>query len=74
MHAFTITPLWGMAGNDLWYAVPLIVAISLVYAATRHERNDQILVAAGRIGSWICSFMFAIFIVLALMSWYVSAG
>ena len=35
-------------GNDLWYALPLVIVISLVYAATRHESNDQILVAAGR--------------------------
>ncbi len=60
-------------GNDLWYAVPLVIVISLVYAATRHERNDNILVAAGRIGTWICGFMFAIFVVLALMSWHVSS-
>lgn len=60
-------------GNDLWYALPLIVVISLVYAATRHEQNDNILVAAGRIGTWIVGFMFAIFVVLALMSWHVSS-
>ena len=24
---------------DLWYAVPAIIAISLVYAATRHEAD-----------------------------------
>jgi hypothetical protein len=64
-------PLFAIVGNDLWYAVPLIVAISLVYAGTRHEKNEHILVAAARFGTWICGFMFAIFIILALMSWYV---
>jgi hypothetical protein len=64
-------PLLAIAGNDLWYAVPLVIVISLVYAATRHEKNEHILVASARFGTWICGFMFAIFIVLALMSWYV---
>jgi len=65
-------PLFAV-GNDLWYAIPLVIVVSLVYAATRHEKNDQILVSAGRIGTWICGFMFAIFVVLALMSWHVSS-
>ena len=59
-------------GNDLWYALPLMVVISLVYAAARDEQN-QIWSRPGRIGTWICGFMFAIFVVLALMSWYVFA-
>jgi len=67
---FNLPPLLA-TGNDLWYAVPLVIAISLVYAATRHEKNEQILVAAARIGTWICGFMFAIFVVLALISWQV---
>ena len=63
-------PLLAISGNDLWYAVPLVIAISLVYAATRHEKNEHILVASARFGTWICGFMFAIFVVLALMSWH----
>ncbi len=61
-------PLLG-AGSDLWFCLPLIVAISLVYSGTRHERTDQILVGAVRTGTWILGFMLAIFAVLALMSW-----
>ena len=61
--------LLAVGTNDLWYAVPLVIVISLVYAATRHERSDMILASAARIGTWICGFMFAIFVVLALMSW-----
>lgn len=65
-------PLFGLIGNDLWYALPLVIVISLVYGGTRHERNDHILIAATRFATWIAVFMLAIFVILALMSWYVS--
>ncbi len=55
--------------NYLWYAVPLIIAVSLVYAATRHEEIVPILMHAGRLALWITGFMAAIFIVLFLISW-----
>lgn len=55
-------------GNDLWYALPLIVAVSLVYAATRHEAMEAILSGAMRIGAWITGFMAFFFVVLYLMS------
>lgn len=58
--------LWN---NDLWYAVPAIIAVSLVYAATRHEQMRPILIHAGRMGAWIVGFMFVIFAVLELISW-----
>ena len=54
--------------NDLWYAVPLIVAVSLVYAATRHEAMEAILSGAMRIGAWITGFMAFFFVVLYFMS------
>jgi len=56
-------------GTDLWFDLPLIVVISLVYSGTRHERNDEILAGALRTGTWILGFMLAIFVVLGLMSW-----
>jgi hypothetical protein len=55
--------------NDLWYALPLIVSVSLVYAATRHEQMGPILGHAVRIGVWIAGFMGAILGVLLLVSW-----
>jgi hypothetical protein len=65
-----ISPLLAvMAILDLWYAVPLIVAVSLVYAATRHEASGPILVHAARVGLWITGFMVGIFIVLLMISW-----
>jgi hypothetical protein len=50
--------------NDLWYALPLIIAVSLVYAATRHEEMGPLLNHALRIGAWIASFMGIIFAIL----------
>ena len=55
--------------NDMWYALPLIVAVSLVYSATRHEQMRPILLHALRVGLWIVGFMAAIFVVLWLLSW-----
>ena len=55
-------------GGDLWYALPLIVAVSLVYAATRHEPMREIVRHAARVGSWIVGFMAVIFVVLAIIS------
>lgn len=60
--------------NDLWYALPLIVSVSLVYAATRHEATDEILRHAARIGAWIVGFMLIVFLVLWVISNMVSAA
>jgi hypothetical protein len=57
------------ASSQLWYAVPLIVAISLVYGATRHELMVPILQHAWRTAKWITGFMLVIAIVLTLVSW-----
>ena len=54
--------------NQMWYALPLIVAVSLVYSATRHERMRDITMGALRTGSWIAGFMLALFLVLFWMS------
>ena len=56
--------------NDLWFALPLVIAVSLVYAATRHEAMEPILRHAVRIGTWIVGFMVAVFVVLQLGIWY----
>lgn len=55
--------------NDMWYALPLIVAVSLVYAATRHEDMGPIALHAARIAAWIVGFMIVIFAVLYVVSW-----
>ena len=55
--------------NRMWYAVPLIVAVSFVYAATRHERAWPILEHAIRFGTWIICFMSVVFAILYGVSW-----
>ena len=54
--------------NRLWYSLPLVVVISLVYAATRHELMMPILEHALRFGLWILGFMAIVFLLLALFS------
>ncbi len=55
--------------NRLLYAIPLVVAVSLVYGATRHELMRPILQHALRAATWIVGFMAIIFFVLLLISW-----
>ncbi len=54
----------------LWY-LPLVVAISLVIAATRHERRDLILRYAWQTGVWITGFMVGIGVLLGLASLWI---
>lgn len=49
---------------DVWYALPAIIAVSFVYAATRHERIRPILIHASRVFLWIVGFMACGFVVL----------
>lgn len=64
------TLLFAAAGAmRLWYAAPLIVSVSLVCAATRHEDMRAILVHAGRFALWIIVFMAIVLCVIQLLSW-----
>jgi len=56
----------GWLHNNLWYALPLIIAVSLVYSATRHEKVRPLLRHALRVGLWIAGFMLVLFLLLAL--------
>ncbi len=56
-----------LAVVSLWYAVPLIVSVSLVCAATRHEELPPILNHAARFGAWIVVFMLVVMAILWLM-------
>jgi hypothetical protein len=53
--------------NDLWYALPLIVSISFVYAGTRHESLELIWQHAIRVALWITIFMGAVMLLLAAL-------
>lgn len=55
--------------SQLWYSVPLIIAISLVYGATRHEEMDAILRHAWHTGVWIIGFVVVIMAILWTVSW-----
>ena len=50
-----------MNGFLLAHSLPLIVAVSLVYSATRHEQAGPILVNAARIALWIVGVMAVLF-------------
>jgi hypothetical protein len=67
IFAAGLTPLLAMA--SLWYAVPLIVSVSLVCAATRHELMRPILEHAVRFGVWVLVFMAAFMGLLAFLAW-----
>lgn len=56
---------------QIWYALPLIVAISLVYGATRHELRGPILYHAWHTGLWMTGFLGALLAVLWLVSLWV---
>ena len=55
--------------NDLWYAMPAIAAVSLVYAATRHERMRPIWLHAAKFAGWTVLFMFIASILLEYLAW-----
>ena len=61
----SLAPL--LAVINLWYAVPLIVSVSLVCAATRHEEITPILNHAVRFGLWVLVFMAGVMVLLT--SW-----
>ena len=58
--------------SSFWFALPLIVSVSLVYSATRHEEVGAILAHAFRVAVWITGFMLIVFGVLYLISMQVS--
>ena len=52
-----------------WFALPLILAISLVYSASRYEAPPKILRRAGRLTLTITGFMLAVLVVLVVLSY-----
>ena len=54
---------------QLIHLAPLVVIVSLVYGATRHEELPGILQHALHFGGWILGFLFVIFLVLLFASW-----
>ena len=56
-----------LAFVSLWYAVPLIVSVSLVCAAPRHELMRPILEHAVRFSIWVLVFMGLFVVLLTLL-------
>ncbi len=54
---------------DIWYSVPLIVAISLVYGATRHEEIRPILHYAWQMAVWLVGFVVILGAVVCAIDW-----
>ena len=52
----------------MWHAIPIVLIVSLVYGATRHELLGPILHHAFRTAVWIVGFM----LVIAGILWGVS--
>jgi hypothetical protein len=66
----TAAPLLG--ASRLWYSLPLIITISLVYGATRHEHMPQILEHAVRFGIQTIGFLMLVIAIAAIvMTWLV---
>jgi hypothetical protein len=57
-----------MIYHRMWYALPLLVATSLVYGATRHERLYPILNQSWRFFVWLILFMGVLYFVVWLFS------
>lgn len=51
----------------LWYAFPVLVSVSLVYGATRHEDVLVILRFAWHTFIWLFGFMATLFVIIWLM-------
>lgn len=55
----------------LLWSIPVLVAVSLVMAATRHERMDLILKQAVGSALWTLTFLGAIAVALAIAMWWI---
>ncbi len=65
----TVPVLLG-AFASVWYALPLVVAVSIVYGATRHENPKEIVHHTIRSFVGVCTFMFVIFAVIFLAGFW----
>ena len=55
----------------LLYYLPLIIAIALVFGATRHEDTQLIIRHSWHTARWISGFMAIIFAVLFVLGWLI---
>ena len=60
-----------MSLGYLFMYLPLLVSVSFVIGASRHEKRHLILDQTLRTAVWITSFMLGIYAVLQIVSWMV---
>ena len=60
-----------MSWGYLLLYVPLLVAVSVVIGASRHEKLHLIIEQIIRTAVWITTFMVVIYVVLQIISWMV---
>lgn len=63
-----------LAASIYWHLPFLVLAISLVYSATRYDQWDAILQETFRWGLRMFGFMLAIFVVLFAFAWLMQPG
>ena len=64
-------PMLSVSPTYLLYYIPLLIAISMVFGATRHEDTGLILKHAWETARWITLFMVIIFAVLLAVDWFI---
>ena len=69
-HTLTALPLAEMMIPRIWYAIPLIVVVSLVYGATRHENLREIFIHSFRSAVWVVGFMASIFFLIWIAGYW----
>ena len=62
--------LIGLGTAQIWYSVPLVIVISLVWGATRHERLPEIIAQSIRSLLWVLTFMGIIFAVIFIAGYW----
>lgn len=50
--------------QHIWFAIPLVIVYSLVYAATRHEDMKSIVAHASRFGGWLILLLVVVYGIL----------
>jgi hypothetical protein len=69
-NSLTSMPLIAEMTPRIWYAIPLIVVVSLVYGATRHENLREIFVHSTRSAVWVVGFMAFIFFLIWISGYW----
>ena len=53
----------------LLYFLPLLIAISVVFGFTRHERTDRMIEHTLATARWIGGFVLMLFVILMILDW-----